>query len=144
MSPLSTENFWHHVFISRRVKQEPQPDDEGGGGAQKEAGGHQGGGGQVPGIPGRPGGLQGDSRTLWLKQWTFYHKLIQSGKDLLLRELQGQEEIIHKLKQEENNHKENKEEHHREERREQEHHNHIEERHEDHHHEEREEGREEM
>ena len=70
-------------------------------------------------------------------------KLIQSGKDLLLRELQGQEEIIHKLKQEENHHEEKREEHHREERRE-EHHNHIEERHEDRHHEEREDGREEM
>ena len=143
MNPLLTENIWHHVFISRRVKQEPQPDDKGGGGAQEEAGGHQGGGGQVPGIPGRPGGLQGDSRTLWLKQWTFYHKLIQSGKDLLLRELQGQEEIIHKLKQEETHHEEKREEHHREERRE-EHDNHLEERHEERHHEQREDGREEM
>ena len=66
-------------------------------------------------------------------------KLIQSGKDLLLRELQGQEEIIHKLKQ-----NEEREDHHREERKEE---HHIEERHEERHHEERgegEDGREEM
>ena len=95
----------------------------------------------MSGIPGRPRGLQGGN-TLLIKV-NFYQKLIQSGKDLLLRELQGQEEIIHKLKQEENHHEEKREEHHREERR-GEHDNHLEERHEERHHEEREDVREEM
>ena len=71
--------------------------------------------------------------TLLIKMNFLTQKLIQSGKDLLLRELQGQEEIIHKLKHEENHHGEKKEEPHREEGVGQ----HHEERREEHHHEER-------
>ena len=71
--------------------------------------------------------------TLLIKINFFRLKFIQSGKDLLLRELQGQEEIIHKFKHEENHHGEKRGEPHREEGVGQ----HHEERREEHHHEER-------